>query len=70
MTCEIYYEHNPPYEGEGDRCSGIKSIDSDTASAISLMAAGTTVSTLIEVDLNGLKESWERGREEEGGIES
>ena len=62
MTCETYYESHEPYEGEGDRCNGIKTIDSETAAAIALMAAGTTVSSLsIPLSWTSL-EDWGRER--------
>ncbi|SCV72985.1 BQ2448_6910 [Microbotryum intermedium] len=48
MSCEIYYERNPPYQGTGDRCAR-KEIDSTTASAISLMVTLTTFSGLLNL---------------------
>ncbi|SGY20025.1 BQ5605_C017g08439 [Microbotryum silenes-dioicae] len=52
MSCEIYYERNPPYQGNGDRCAR-KEIDSTTASAISLMVTLTTFSGLLNLFTTG-----------------
>jgi len=43
FSCQNYYDHNPPFEGEGDRCA-LKEIETRAAQAVSVMVLGATVS--------------------------
>ncbi|KAI1265461.1 major facilitator superfamily domain-containing protein [Xylariaceae sp. FL1019] len=42
MVCEDYYNHHPPYEGEGDRCAR-NEIDAGAAVQIAIMGCATVI---------------------------
>ena len=42
MTCDVYYDHHPPYDGPGDRCSRDE-ITAGTATQFSLLGMSTTL---------------------------
>lgn len=42
MSCEDYYDHHPPYQGSGDRCS-IDAVTAGTAAQYSILGMSTTL---------------------------
>lgn len=52
MTCEVYWEDKPPFEGPGDRCSQ-DAIASNTALQYSILGMSTTFCGTINLLLTG-----------------
>ncbi len=41
MVCDVFYNHNPPFEGDGDRCSR-NEIAAGTAAQFTILGVSTT----------------------------
>ncbi|KAK5994368.1 hypothetical protein PT974_04842 [Cladobotryum mycophilum] len=52
MSCDEYYDHNPPYEGTGQRCS-VDAIAAETATQISLVGMSTTLCGTVNLFVAG-----------------
>lgn len=42
MTCDAFYDHHPPYTGDGDRCAR-NEIAAGTATQVSILGITTTL---------------------------
>jgi hypothetical protein len=52
MECEVFYSHNPPFEGIGDRCHR-REIDAGTATQVSILGMSTSFSGVFNLFLCG-----------------
>ncbi|KAI0197860.1 major facilitator superfamily transporter [Astrocystis sublimbata] len=52
MVCEEFYKHNPPFEGDGDRCARHE-IDSGAAAQIAIMGSATVLCGITNLFVAG-----------------
>ncbi|KAI1372564.1 hypothetical protein F4677DRAFT_248098 [Hypoxylon crocopeplum] len=52
MECDIFYTHNPPFEGSGDRCHR-REINAGTATQVSLLGMLTSISGVFNLFVCG-----------------
>ncbi|ORY54939.1 uncharacterized protein BCR38DRAFT_508754 [Pseudomassariella vexata] len=52
MECDVFYSHNPPFEGPGDRCSR-QEINAGTAMQFSILGMSTSFSAVLNLFVSG-----------------
>ncbi|KAI0376187.1 major facilitator superfamily domain-containing protein [Hypomontagnella monticulosa] len=52
MECDVFYSHNPPFEGPGDRCHR-REIDAGTATQVSILGMSTSFSGVFNLFICG-----------------
>ncbi|CAJ2502987.1 Uu.00g103810.m01.CDS01 [Anthostomella pinea] len=52
MECDVFYSHNPPFEGSGDRCHR-REINAGTATQVSILSMTTSFSGIINLFICG-----------------
>lgn len=52
MECDVFYSHNPPFDGPGDRCSR-REINAGTATQVSLVGMSTSFFGVINLFVCG-----------------
>ncbi|KAI4592664.1 hypothetical protein KJ359_010566 [Pestalotiopsis sp. 9143b] len=52
MECDVFYSHNPPFDGVGDRCHR-REIDAGTATQVSILGMSTSFSGVLNLFICG-----------------
>lgn len=52
MECDVFYTHNPPFEGLGDRCHR-REINAGTATQVSILGMSTSFSGVFNLFICG-----------------
>lgn len=52
MECDIFYDHNAPFEGPGDRCHR-REINAGTATQVSVLGMSTSISGVFNLFICG-----------------